>query len=527
MNKIYPWFRKNRTLIITLGVLIILFLLALRGLEPKDRVLTTLRGFSLGAIIFLVASGFSLIFGLMDVLNLAHGTMFMIGAYIGWTVFVRPDTAVDAVTPILLLLAGFALLPLMDLLIERLKIPIRWARLWPWFGLIIAIVIFAYVLPKYPVTAWDVGSYEISPTNFAFVASQGTLVAPDPEVFTGISPAVGLGGILLGSFIAAATLAGFAHYRKYSRTGSTGKTKRGLPRTAITISILAAVTGIIFFIINDSLSAFLLGLDNTWLFIIAIIVAALSVAGIGALMETLLIQPLYATPINQLLLTLGVAAIGGEIVRTVWGNPAFTMPRPSIFAGTGEGCPAVNIGDLLEFNCSTISLFGGRIRTYNDIFVIIVGLVILVAVWLLLQRTRLGMIIRAGVQDREMVEALGINVRRVFTLVFALGVSLAALGGVIAAPSMGLSIGMSQSLLISFLAALAIGGLTSYPGAALGSLIVAMMVQFIIKYGQIGINLPFLEEPFKPTPPLVPAATVLLMVIILLVMPQGLFGREE
>jgi branched-chain amino acid transport system permease protein len=137
------------------------------------------------------------------------------------------------------------------------------------------------------------------------------------------------------------------------------------------------------------------------------------------------------------------------------------------------------------------------------------------------------MIIRAGVQDREMVEALGINVRRVFTLVFALGVSLAALGGVIAAPSMGLSIGMSQSLLISFLAALAIGGLTSYPGAALGSLIVAMMVQFIIKYGQIGINLPFLEEPFKPTPPLVPAATVLLMVIILLVMPQGLFGREE
>jgi len=478
-------------------------------------------------VIFLVASGFSLIFGLMDVLNLAHGTMFMIGAYIGWTVFVRPDTAVDAVTPIALLLAGFALLPLMDLLIERLKIPIRVARLWPWFGLIITIAIFAYILPKYPIAAWDVGSFAISPSNYAFAAGQGTLVVPDPEKFTSISPTVGLGGILLGSFIAAATLAGFAHYRKYSRSGSTATTKKSLPRTAIAISILAAATGIIFFIINDSLSAFLLGLDNTWLFVIAIIVAALSVAGIGALMEVLLIRPLYATPINALLLTLGVAAIGTEIVRTVWGTTEFTMPRPSVFAGTGEGCPAVNLGDLLEFNCSTISLFGGRIRTYNDIIVAIIGVIVLVAVWLLIQRTRLGMIIRAGVQDSEMVEALSINVRRVFTIVFALGVGLAALGGVIAGPSMGLSTNMGQILLIDALIAMAIGGLTSYPGAAAGALIVGMLQQFIVKYGQIGIPLPFLEEAFKPTPPLVPASTVLLMVVILLVMPQGLFGRKE
>jgi branched-chain amino acid transport system permease protein len=229
----------------------------------------------------------------------------------------------------------------------------------------------------------------------------------------------------------------------------------------------------------------------------------------------------------NLLMTLGVSAIGIEVVRTIWGNPTFTMPRPSIFAGTGEGCPAESIGDILAFKCSTISLLGGRIRTYNDVFVILVGLFILIAVWILLKRSRLGMIIRAGVQDSEMVEALSINVRKVFTLVFALGVGLAALGGVIAAPSMGLSTNMGQVLLINALIALAIGGLTSYPGAAVGALIVGMLQQFIIKYGQIGINLPFLEEPFKPSPPLVPASTVLLMVIILLVMPQGLFGRKE
>ena len=166
-------------------------------------------------------------------------------------------------------------------------------------------------------------------------------------------------------------------------------------------------------------------------------------------------------------------------------------------------------------------------RVYNEIFIPLVGIIVLVAVWLLLKRSRIGMIIRAGVQDREMVEALGINVRRVFTLVFALGVGLASLGGVLAAPSMGLSNLMGESLFLNALIALAIGGLTSYPGAAAGSVLVGLMQQFIIKYGQIGINLPFLAEPFKPTPPLVPASTVLLMVIVLLVMPQGLFGRKE
>ncbi|NUM47625.1 MAG: hypothetical protein HUU38_23220, partial [Anaerolineales bacterium] len=124
-------------------------------------------------------------------------------------------------------------------------------------------------------------------------------------------------------------------------------------------------------------------------------------------------------------------------------------------------------------------------------------------------------------------EALGINVRRIFTQVFALGVGLAALGGVIAGPSMGLSLAMGESLLINALIALAIGGLTSFPGAAAGSLMVGIIQQFMIKYGQLGISIPGLAEPFKPTPPLVPASTVLLMVIVLLVLPHGLFGKKE
>jgi branched-chain amino acid transport system permease protein len=203
------------------------------------------------------------------------------------------------------------------------------------------------------------------------------------------------------------------------------------------------------------------------------------------------------------------------------------MHRPSVFSGDAAGCPAESLADWLTYKCSTISILGGRVRTYNEIFIPLLGLTVLILVWLLLQRTRLGMIVRAGVQDSEMVEALGINVRRIFTIVFALGIGLAALGGVIGAPSTGLTTTLGDSLLINMLVALAIGGLTSYPGAAMGAVIVGLLQQFVIKYGQIGINLPFLLEPIKPTPPLVPALTVLLMVIILLVMPHGLFGRKE
>jgi branched-chain amino acid transport system permease protein len=172
-------------------------------------------------------------------------------------------------------------------------------------------------------------------------------------------------------------------------------------------------------------------------------------------------------------------------------------------------------------------LLDGRVRVYNEIFIPIVGVIVLISIWMLLQRTRLGMVIRAGVQDREMVEALGINVRRVFTMVFALGVGLAALGGILAAPSMGLSNAMGESLFLNALIALAIGGLTNYPGAALGSVLVGLIQQFIIKYGQIGIAIPFTDIIFKPTPPLVPASTVLLMVIILLILPNGLLGKKE
>ena len=106
------WFKENRTRATTLAVLVFVLIAAMSGVERDDWFSTIMQGLSVGAITFLVASGLSLIFGLMDVLNLAHGELFMLGAYAGWTVYTRFDTVIDVLVPLLVLSAPFALLPL-------------------------------------------------------------------------------------------------------------------------------------------------------------------------------------------------------------------------------------------------------------------------------------------------------------------------------------------------------------------------------------------------------------------------------
>jgi branched-chain amino acid transport system permease protein len=519
MAKIPAVVRSNLTVILTLLAILALFAAAASGMSWQDFIITLLRGLAVGALTFLVASGFSLIFGLLDVLNLAHGTLFMVGAYIGWTVYVRPDTFVDILTPLALIISGFTLGDVWRLLAQRVPQASLWRRVAPWIALVTGLALFFGVMRGYPIALWNMDNYAESPVTFSFLAGQGQRVIPPSATFGDASPLPAFAGLILAGMLASLglTLTGRSDIvRKVQITWRTFAPFIGL-----------AAGGLILFAVNEPLTVWLFTLDTNWLFLIAVLIAVLSGAGLGALMEATLIRPLYVRPIYQLMLTLGLSAIGIEMVRAIWGRPEFTMPKPALFAGSGEGCPAESLWQALQNSCSTMLFQGGRIRVYNEIVVPLIGLIVLVAVWLVLKRTRLGMIIRAGVQDREMVEALGINVRRVFTMVFALGVGLAALGGVLAAPSIGLSNTMGESFLLNALIALAIGGLTSYPGAALGSLLVGMLQQFIIKYGQIGITLPFIGVVFKPSPPVVPASTVLLMVIILLIVPGGLLGRKE
>jgi branched-chain amino acid transport system permease protein len=512
--------KKNRTRLITLAILAFLFFTAVQGMETRDWAITVMRGLAVGAITFLVAAGLSLIFGLMDVLNLAHGEMFMIGAYVGWTVFVRPDTFVSVLTPVALVGIGFVLIPLWQVLVARLAPPQRVARIWPWVGLMAGAAVLIFTLGRYPISKWNPDVYAESPITFSLAASQGRAVVPDPVTFEAISPLLALLGLVVGGLILALAVVGLGRQTAVSNQAH-------IDRRPLYAAGGLLLLGLLVFWFSQPLIEFLYAISTTWRFALAMAVAALSGVLLGAVIEVTMIRPLYDRPLYQLMLTLGLSFIGIEMVRYIWGRPEFTMPRPEIFNGTGPNCPATSIGDLIAHQCATISFFDGRLRTYNEVFIILIGLIVLIGVWLLLQKTRLGMIIRAGVQDREMVEALGINVRQIFTLVFALGVGLAALGGVLAAPSIGLSSDMGTRLLLSALIAMAIGGLTSYPGAAAGAILVGLMQQFIIRYGQIGIALPFLAEPFRPSPPIVPASTILLMVVILLVLPNGLFGRNE
>lgn len=512
-------FARNRLRLITVAILILLFVTAIRGMETEDWTITVLRGLSVGAITFLVAAGFSLILGLMGILNLAHGEMFMFGAYVGWTIYIRPDTFMDLLPPVAFLAIGFVLMPVWRILLGRMRLSPRLARLWPWLGLALSILILALTFVKFPIAIWDAEVYSESPITNALAFEQGNLVLPEQPPFESVSPAVAVGGTLLGGMLLAISLAGFGRPEQTSGVR--------IEKGPIIWAIVAFLLGLVTLWANDAITQFIFNLSTTVRFFLSMLVAAVVGGLLGMLIETTLVRPLYARHTYQILLTLGLSFIGIEIVRAVWGRPEFTMPKPALFAATGGECPATSISGWLENQCSTILLFDGRVRTYNEVFIIFVGVVVLVGIWLLLQRTRIGMIIRAGVQDREMVEALGINVHRVFTFVFSMGVGLAALGGVLAAPSIGLSPAMGTRLLLLALIALAIGGLTSFPGAAAGAVLVGLLQQFIIKYGQIGINLPFLEEPFKPSPPLVPASTVLLMVIILLILPNGLFGRSE
>jgi len=371
-------------------------------------------------------------------------------------------------------------------------------------------------ITKFPMVIWNAEDFARSPSNYSVQIDLGTLAPLPPGTFRW-PPLIAFLMLLVGGALVAIALATFTR----TRGDIAPLTGRHLTRSAVIV-----VSAVVLYLVRGQLNEWVFGLSTTWRFFLAMAIAVALGAAVGALIEVVLIRPLYDRPIYQLMITLGVGFIIIETVREIWGRPEFTMARPAVFNGTGDGCPGQGLGGFFS-GCSTVEVFGGRLRVYNEGFVVLVGVLVLIGVTLLLKRSRIGMVIRAGVQDPDMVEALGINVRRVFTMVFAMGSGLAALGGVLAAPSIGLSTGMGAVFLLGAIVALAIGGLTSFPGAAAGALLVGLLQQIIIRFGQTGINLPFLSEPFKPSPTVVPAASILLMVIILLVLPAGLFGRSE
>jgi branched-chain amino acid transport system permease protein len=239
------------------------------------------------------------------------------------------------------------------------------------------------------------------------------------------------------------------------------------------------------------------GTPVTARFIAALVGAALAGVIIGGVVEVALLRPLYGQHTFQIVLTLGLANAVEEIVRSIYG-PAGLIP--------------VDPPAALD---TTFTIAGGQFETYR-VFIIIVGFLLMVSISLLLQRTRLGITIRAGVQDSEMVEAMGINVRRVFTVVFILGTVVAAFGGMTAAPFLGAYPSMGAQFLLTAIVVIIIGGMSSYEGTAIASILV----------GLTRATAEQLSLQYFNTPILASISALVFMIVVLLVRPTGLFGRD-
>ncbi len=249
-----------------------------------------------------------------------------------------------------------------------------------------------------------------------------------------------------------------------------------------------------------TLSAFLgwmvaqaLGTDSWWSFLVSILVGA--GAGVGAVFATLtelvLIRPLYERHIEQVLVTVGLSFAAVALFEGVWGTDAIPIAGPPWLKETTE-------------------ILGARIPNVYWVLMLAAALV-LAALLLFLQKTRYGMIIRAGVENRSMVTALGIDVRRSFTLVFAIGGAAAGIGGVLAMHySTFVSAHLGSTLLIFAFIVTVVGGLGSLTGAAVASVLVAVLQQFANFY--LGGTGDFI--------------VVILLAVVLLVRPSGLLGRK-
>jgi branched-chain amino acid transport system permease protein len=228
------------------------------------------------------------------------------------------------------------------------------------------------------------------------------------------------------------------------------------------------------------------GLGN---FYLAVLLAPLLTAVVGVLVERTLLSRTYGRGMYpQVLLTLGLVFCFDELVRIVWGAPIQTLTLPP---GLAE----------------SVMLAGVSLPIYR-VFVVAVGILVIVALLLTFGRTRLGAMVRAGVDDREMAEALGINVRRLFGGVFAVGAALAGLAGVLAVPIFNAYPGMGSEILISALVVVVVGGMGSLAGALIASLLIGAATVV----GQV-----FAAE-FST------AVIYLILVAVLLIRPQGIMG---
>jgi branched-chain amino acid transport system permease protein len=224
-------------------------------------------------------------------------------------------------------------------------------------------------------------------------------------------------------------------------------------------------------------------------FWLAAILGGIALAAIGAGIERLLLARLAGQTLAQVLVTLGLSFIVADVCLMAWGGDPISVGTPPEVSGV-------------------VPVFGAPFPTYR-LVVILVAVLVAVLLWLLVDRTRLGAMIRAGVDDPAMARVVGIRVPRLFSIVFSLGAGLAGFGGIVGAPILSVYPGLDNDMLPLSLIVVILGGTGSLLGAFVGSFIIG----FLYNFGQVVF------------PALAYVILFLPMLVVLVVRPQGLFGK--
>ena len=241
-------------------------------------------------------------------------------------------------------------------------------------------------------------------------------------------------------------------------------------------------------------------------FVLGAVLALVATAAAGMVLEVIAIRPLYGRPhLDHVLGTFGLLLFFNDLVRRVWGPDGMTLSLPS---------------DML----SAVQLLPGLYYPLYRLVIILVALAVAALLYVMVMRTRLGMLIRAGASNREMVGALGINIKLLYTLVFGLGAALAGFAGLMQAPILTVQIGMGENILILALVVIVIGGIGSIRGAFVAALIVGLIDTLGRAF------LPDLLHAVLSTnaaltlaPALSSMSIYMLMAAILVIRPEGLF----
>jgi branched-chain amino acid transport system permease protein len=241
-------------------------------------------------------------------------------------------------------------------------------------------------------------------------------------------------------------------------------------------------------------------------FLAGVALALAATLGLGSLLEIVALRTLYERDhLDQVLATFGLILFFNELVAILWGRAALYTSLPAWLGGHVPVLPGV------------------RYPVYRAV-VIVVGLAVAALLWGLVARTRLGMLIRAGASNRTMVAALGVNIRLLYTLVFGLGAALAGLAGLMAGPIYAVQPGMGEQILIQVFVVIVIGGI----GSIRGALVAAIIVGMVDTLGRAFLK-PTLATFLSPSaadsagPALASMLIYLLMAVVLLFRPQGLF----